>query len=295
MRIKIQDQEIPFPLTTLRGRLLLCGLSDIASAQILSDLKERHPITEDNLFTFVSDVLEIEPPKILSNFETLNTYEKLRGTSEKIPPLILTLEGASATGKSMLAMDFVHYMTSTRFISTDTIRQVLRSIYTREDYPELFCHTYQAHTRRQVGDSSLDPVIRGYLAQCELIAPSVIEIVKRVYSEGASSIVEGVHLEPGSINRIGIGSLEVLINPNEGTHRSMFMTKHAAGKLRTVSKDVSVREDEFLLTRKIQEYMITKAKYAKVPIIDLHSYETARAKISNLVLNKVEEIIDEYT
>ena len=41
--------------------------------------------------------------------------------------------------------------------------------------------------------------------------------------------------------------------------------------------------------------MITKAKNAKVPIIDLHSYETARAKISNLVLNKIEEITDEYT
>ena len=295
MRIRIQDQEIPFPLTTLRGRLLLCGLSDIASAQILNDLKESCPTTETSLFAFVTKALENESPEILRNFETLDSYEKLRVTSEKIPPLILALEGASATGKSMLAIDFVHYLSSTRFISTDTVRQVLRGIYSREDYPELFCHTYQAHTRRQAGDATLDPVLRGYIAQCEVIGPPVIEMAKRIYLEGVSSIIEGVHLEPGSVKHIGIGSLEILVNPNEDIHRSMFITKHTAGKLRTVSQDVSTREEEFLSTRKIQEYMIAKAKDSQVPIIDFHSYETTRSEISRLIINKIEEIIKKYT
>jgi len=295
MRIRIQDQEIPYPLTTLSGRLLLCGLSEIATAQILSDLKEKNPATQVELSKFVSSALENESATIWRNFETFNSYEQLRGTSEKIPPLVLALEGASATGKSMLAIDFVHYLSSTRFIGTDTIRQVLRGIYTREEYPELFCHTYQAHTRRQAGDPKLDPVIRGYIAQCEVIEPAVIGMVKRIYSEGASSIVEGVHLVPGSINHIGLGNLEMLINPSEKIHRSMFITKHSVGKLRSVSKDASIREDEFLSARKIQEYMITKAKNSNVPIIDLQSYDITRSEISSLIINKIEEIIEEYT
>lgn len=295
MRVRIQDQEIPFPLNTLRGRLLLCGLSEIATAQILSDLKGTGTTTEENLLAFVNEALESEASQILNNFQTLNSYEELRGTSDKIPLLVLALEGASATGKSMLAIDFVQYLSSTRFISTDTIRQVLRGIYTIEEHPELYCHTYQAHTRRQSGDPNLDPILRGYIAQCEIIGPPVVEMVKRIYSEGASAIVEGVHLEPSSINHIGIGILEILINPSEDTHRSMFITKHAAGKLRTVSKDSSTREEEFLSTRKIQEYMITKAKKAQIAIIDMSSYDSARNEISNLIITKIEEIIQQYT
>ncbi|MGY5881281.1 MAG: hypothetical protein RTV31_13590 [Candidatus Thorarchaeota archaeon] len=295
MRIRIQDQEIPFPLNTLRGRLLLCGLSEFATAQILADLKDTHPAAEEKLLTYVSNELESISSKISKNFRLLNIYEELRGTSDKIPPFILALEGASATGKSMLAIDFVRYLSSTRFISTDTIRQVLRGIYTKEDHPELYCHTYQAHIRRQTGDPNLDFILRGYLAQCEVIGPPVVEMVKRIYSEGASAIIEGVHLEPGSISQIGIGILEILINPSEDTHRSMFITKHAAGKLRTVSKDSSTREEEYISTRKIQEYMVTKAKEAKIAVVDLHSYDTARKEISNLVITKIEKIILEYT
>ncbi|MHA1135786.1 MAG: hypothetical protein ACTSSE_04800 [Candidatus Thorarchaeota archaeon] len=293
MKVRIQDQEIPFPLTTISGRLKLCGLSDKATSQILTDIKQTKLDSEEKIFTHIKDALSKEPRIIQRSFETLNSYEQLRGTSDKVPSFILALEGASATGKSMLAIDFVHYLSSTRFISTDTVRQVLRGIYTREDHPELYCHTYQAYTKRQTGDESLDPVIRGYIAQCEVIGPSVIEMVKRIYSEGASAIVEGVHLEPGSINQIGSGVLEILVNPDEDTHKSMFITKYVAGKLRTVSKDASTREEEFLSTRKIQDYMIYKAEKNKIPIIELESYENARSIISNLIINKVAQIIDD--
>ena len=294
MKVRIQDQEIPFPLTTISGKLKLCGLSDTATSQILKDIKQTKLETEEDIFTHIKDALSREPRIILRSFETLNSYEQLRGTSVEVPPLILALEGASATGKSMLAIDFVHYLSITRFISTDTVRQVLRGIYTREDYPELYCHTYQAYTRRQAGDKNLDPVLRGYIAQCEVIGPPVAEMVNRIYSEGASMIVEGVHLEPGSIKQIGSGVLEILVNPDEDTHKSMFITKNIAGKLRTVSKDASTREEEFLSTRKIQEYMMTKARKNKVPIIELESYENTRSIISTLIINKVDQIIKEH-
>jgi 2-phosphoglycerate kinase len=295
MRVRIQDLEIPYPLTTISGRLRLCGLSELATAQILSGLGDTHPAAEEKLLTYVSDALGSISSEISKNFRLLNIYEELRGTSDKIPPLILALEGASATGKSMLAIDFVHYLSSTRFISTDTVRQVLRGIYSKDEYPELYCHTYQAHTRRQSGNPKLDPVLRGYIAQCEVISPSVFEMVKRIHSEGASAIIEGVHLEPGSIGHISKGILEILINPSEDTHRSMFITKHAAGKLRTVSKDSTTREEEFLSTRKIQEYLVAKAKEAEIAIVDLHNYDTARKEISNLIITKIETIILEHT
>jgi 2-phosphoglycerate kinase len=294
MKVRIQGQEIPYPLTTLSGRLKLCGLSDTATCQILKDIKQTKLNSEEEIFNYIKDALSREPRIIQRSFDLLNNYDQLRGTSIKIPPLILALEGASATGKSMLAIDFVQYLSITRFISTDTIRQVLRGIYSKVDYPELYCHTYQAYTRRQAGDKNLDPVLRGYIAQCEVISPPVMEMLSRIYLEGASAIIEGVHLEPGSINSLGSGVIEILVNPNPATHRSMFITKYIAGKLRTVSNDASIREEEFLSTRKIQEYMISKALKNNVAIIDLESYENTSSVISTLIINKVEQIIKEH-
>jgi len=295
MRVRIQNQEIPFPLITLKGRLRLSGLTDAAISIMTSDIMKyysSHKIpTEDDFREFVEDMLKSYSPQILKNYETLNAYEHLRGISDEIPPIILALEGASATGKSMLAIDLIHDLTSTRFISTDTVRQILRGIYTKKEYPELYCHTYQAFKHKQSGDSSLDSVVRGYIAQCELISPSVIEMVKQIQAEGAIAVLEGVHLRPGSISHLSKGTLEILINPDEETHKAMFVSKYVAAKLKSVSKESITREEEFQSTRKIQDYMISEAQKHDLSVIDLKSYEDARSEISKLIIDKKERII----
>ncbi|MHA1575852.1 MAG: hypothetical protein ACTSU3_00685 [Candidatus Thorarchaeota archaeon] len=299
MRVRIQDQEIPFPLTTIRGRLRLSGLGDVAISKILSDIKKNQSTsqkipTESDLTKFVEDALHSESPLILKSYETLNTYEHLRSVSDEIPPIILALEGASATGKSMLAIELVNDLAATRFISTDTVRQVLRGIYSKKDHPELYCHTYQAFKHKQSGSRSLDSVVRGYIAQCELANPYVIEIVKRIHAEGATAVIEGVHLQPGLITNLTKGTLEILINPSEQTHKAMFTSKYVAGKLKSVSKDPITREEEFQSTRKIQDYMHVEAKKHDLSIIELESYEDARSVISKLIINKIELILGDH-
>ena len=49
MKVRIQDQEIPFPLTTISGKLKLCGLSDTATSQILKDIKQTKLETEEDI------------------------------------------------------------------------------------------------------------------------------------------------------------------------------------------------------------------------------------------------------
>lgn len=294
MRVRIQEQEIPFPLTTIRGKLRLSGLTETEISKIISDIKKYHSNkipTESDLTKFVEDALKSYSPQIIKNYETLSEYEHLRGESDQIPPIILALEGASATGKSMLAIDLVQDLVSTRFISTDTIRQVLKGIYKKKNHPELYCHTYQAYKHKQSGSSSLDSVVRGYIAQCELISPPLIEMIKQIHAEGAIAVLEGVHLQPGSITHLSKGTLEILINPDEQTHKAMFTSKHEAGKLKSVSKDSRTREEEFQSTRKIQEYMIVEAKKHNLSIIDLDIYEDTRSAISKLIISKAEQII----
>jgi len=74
----------------------------------------------------------------------------------------------------------------------------------------------------------------------------------------------------------------------------MFASKYVAGKLKSVSKDSNTREEEFQSTRKIQDYMIMKAKEHDLSIIAFESYEDARFEILKLVIHKIEQIIGNH-
>ena len=293
MKIDYHGDSIPFPLAVIRGRLLTAGLSHSDTEDILLKLASQSAATEEaiSIETLTADARMLVPESFLADYDLLIEYETLWRTTSDAPPLVLILEGASATGKSMLALDFIAYLSITRIISTDTVRQVLRGIHSKEKHPELHCHTYQAHMYRQIGPKELNPMIRGYLAQCELIEPAIRDAVKRLVQEGAEGLVEGVHILPGSLQDISPGILEILIHPEESTHRAMFIAKHKTSGLKTVSPDAEVREDEFLAARQIQEYMAQLAKDKAVRKVILSDYEQASEEIRFIILDKIREIV----
>ena len=297
MKIQFQDAEIPYPMSILKGYLRLCGLNDIKTDTITSNLldesKAKH-WNESDLFSFIKDKLQSEDKEILDAFNTILNYQNLRNTKENILPIIILIEGASATGKSMLSIDTIQTLSSTRFISTDTIRQVLRNVYSSEEYPELHCHTYQAFKYRESGADTLDPIIRGYIAQCELLTPHITNMMKRIISEGAIAVVEGVHIQPGSMSKLSDGILELLINPPEEVHEAMFVSKSEMGKLKSVTSNRSVREEEFNSTRVIQEYMLELAKKHDVVVVELEDYERTNQEIRHRIIEKMRELIRLY-
>jgi 2-phosphoglycerate kinase len=250
--------------------------------------------SEVALLNHIRETLSSYDSSILSNFETLTSYESLRGESSEIPTIAVVLEGASATGKSLIALELMHDLTATRFISTDTIRQVLRGIVSEDQHPELFCHTYQAHIHRQAGPSDLDPLVRGFLAQCELISPHIETMTKRVIEEGAIGVIEGVHIQPGILQSLSPGVIEILVNPDYETHRAMFTSKHEIGKLTTVSDDKIVRSKEFEATRAIQEFMIENAQKSNVSIVGLTTYQDVYQEVSDLIISKVRDLLGSF-
>ncbi len=298
MKIKFQDAIIPYPLSILKGRLELSGANDRMVAAIILQLLDRNckdkQLTESELISFVKDRFREGESDIIRSFNTIISYENIRRMNEKAPPLIVVLEGASATGKSMIALGLNQAISSTRFISTDTIRQVLRNIYSKEEHPELHCHTYQAFEFCQSGPEDLNPIIRGYIAQCELLAPQIISMTKRIISEGADAVIEGVHIQPGTLQELNEGILEIMINPNRELHRTMFVSKNEMGRLRSVTADMSVREREFTSTRMIQEYMIELANERNIPVVELEDYEQARREINRIILTKMNHLIKLY-
>jgi 2-phosphoglycerate kinase len=293
MKIDYHGDPIPYPLAAIRGRLLTAGLSRADTEDILLKLTSHRAASEKraSMEELATHIRELVPESFLADYDLLVKYETLRRTASEVPPLIVVIEGASATGKSMLALEFITLLSVTRIISTDTVRQVLRAIHSPEVHPELYCHTYQAYKHRQTGPERLSPLIRGYLAQCELIEPAIRDAVERLAQEGAEGLVEGVHILPGSLEDLSPGILEILIHPEEAAHRTMFLAKHDATGLKTVSSHAEVREEEFLATRQIQEYMVQLAKSNSIKKVILSDYEQASEEIRFIILEKIRQIL----
>ena len=140
MRLRFRDTDVPYPLSTIKGRLKLSGLSEKEVSEIIqvsaSKIKTIPNPTEEILLNLVRESLDSRKDSIRVNFETLTKYEELRRKTHDIPPVVVIIEVASATGKSIIANEIVHDLVATRFISSDTVRQVLRSTMSEDDFPE---------------------------------------------------------------------------------------------------------------------------------------------------------------
>ena len=118
-------------------------------------------------------------------------------------------------------------------------------------------------------------------------------MIERLVAEGTMA-VEGVHLEPGKLQTLSSGVVEILLNPNPETHRSMFTSKCSIGKLKTVSEELCVRESEFEDTRVIQDYMIKEAEKSGVTILPLTEYDETRKKVYSIIVSKVERLLHSF-
>ncbi len=292
MRVRIGDKVIPYPLGSLRGRFRLAGFSQLEAEQAVSEIQASvgtGSLSEKDLDAMARGWISSNRLSLASSFEKLAEYEEARRSKGR-PPLVVAIEGASATGKTMLALEIVNMINATRFISTDTIRQILRTIMPESKYPELHCHTYQAHKYRQEGSVALNPEVRGFIAQTGLIMPGVVELARRVLAEGAVTVIEGVHIVPGSLVGLGPSVLELVVSPTRETHEAMFLAKHAAGKLRSVTEDENRRYAEFEATVSIQEYMLEQAQRKGINVVDFEDYEESLKEIAALILSRIESL-----
>ena len=85
MKLRLRDEEIPYPLFTIKGRLRLSGLSDSAISEVFSSFAIGEIETEEILLNHIREALESYESSLLTNFETLTKYESLRVEFPELP------------------------------------------------------------------------------------------------------------------------------------------------------------------------------------------------------------------
>jgi 2,3-bisphosphoglycerate-independent phosphoglycerate mutase len=266
----------PFSRGLLARSLIASGLDlDRAYRRVLdleSELRARgqQRISSEEIAQRVDELLARS-----EGMEAAHRYRLLRRIHRLSKPIVVYVGGASGTGKSTLALELAALLRIYRVTATDTVRQVMRSLFSPEILPAIHRSSFQTAVRPSGLDEleadQLDPtqpVITAFSEQAARIAVGVRAVVERAIAENMSILVEGVHLAapmvpfPDLDDRAYQVSL-VLATPNLEIHRSRFSTRGRMG-----SRRAERYLENFKAIRIIHDYLVEQAEAEDLAVVD---------------------------
>jgi 2-phosphoglycerate kinase len=251
------------------------------------DLGQRGQVSVDfdRLSELASEVLgEDRGPR------AVRQLRRFRDLQELDLPLILLVGGGTGTGKSTVATEVAYRLGITRVTSTDFVRQTMRAFFSKEFMPSIHYSSFEAGLglSKAEEEESGDAALLGFLDQTRNVLTGVEAAIGRALDEGWSMVLEGVHLVPGMIATGFEDALVVqcvLSIQDEELHRTHFWSRdHDSEGVRPVDRYIAGLPE----IRRIQEYVVERARRHDVPVIENQRQTDAIATAMNLVLEAAE-------
>ena len=211
--------------------------------------------------------------------EVAARYQTWRRLRREGRPLLLVLGGAPGVGKSTISTRLAVRFGITRIVTTDTIREVLRTVIPATVLPELHVSTYES-----VGTGA-DPA-EVYVRQARVVGGALVSVVRRLLTERRSVIVEGVHLLPGElVSQLGehpsrpvIVELMLLLE-DAVAHRAQLAARRAGEPERGGQRSL----DQFQTIRTLHDLLAARARSAGVEALDLGEPRRLTERLLELV------------
>ncbi len=233
----------------------------------------RSELRSDELVRRVSELL-----RETEGAEAARRYLLVRRINRLPRPLVVYVGGATGTGKSTLSLELAPLLRIYRIGATDTIRQVLRIVFSEKVMPELHSSSFETISpfgfeasepplRLSETDSS-DLLLQSYEEQSARVVVGVRAIVERAITENTSLIVEGVHLCPplvpfkdleGAIYQVPL----VLATLDPEVHRSRFLARAGA-----TGRHAERYLERFRAIRQIHDFVLHQAELHDVQTVD---------------------------
>ncbi|MBN1192589.1 MAG: hypothetical protein JXA36_02700 [Coriobacteriia bacterium] len=221
--------------------------------------------------------------------EIATRYHRLSEMSRLERPLILLIGGTTGVGKSTIATEVAHRLGITRIVSTDSIREVMRGIFSRELMPAIYESSFDAWRGLRVPvPRGVSPVIVGFREQAAVVATGIKSLVDRAVVEGVSMVLEGIHVAPGYIEPSQFKNAHVvqllIVVDDEEAHRSHFY-------IREVQTD-GMRPFEryranFDNIRLLGNYVEDLAAEHGTPVVHSHQLDRTVAEVLELIVDTV--------
>ena len=200
---------------------------------------------------------------------------KQNSSSNVEPPKLVLIAGATGVGKSTISIDVARKLKFSRCISTDSIREILRTVSTQKENPNLFKSSF---SKGETGNPLND-----WKDSCDPINPGIKATIQRARREGIDLILEGVHIVPSNeflrewTNEGGIAVGVVLHVKNKHKHLELIEEREK-NSWRTAQRYI----ESFDRIREIQEGILESAIPYSWNSID-PTKENASEKIEHLL------------
>lgn len=282
-----EDRKFPYSKGLMAMSLMASGLSPDRSYEMATVI-ERKLVARGELDIASGDLSQLAE-EVLADEEddvAVRHFRQWRRLDHLHRPLILMICGATGVGKSTLATMLAHRLGVTRVTATDMVRQVLRAFFSNQFMPAVHHSSFDADHGVRL-DSSGDALLTGFERQVEQVTVGIKALVQRAALERTSMVIEGVHCVPGAfegLEQLDAVVVQVVVSiEDEELHRSHFFAR-GQSQPRAVERYLAA----FGRIRRLQNYIVDRARKTGVPVIENSSLDDALVEVMNLVLDTIE-------
>jgi len=277
------EDELPYSKGVMARALMAGGLA----AHQAYELAQRVELELEDGRSFDFDrvqELAVEQLGEEAGGRAVRRLRRVRDLQQLDEPVILLIGGATGTGKSTVATEAAYRLGITRVTSTDFVRQTMRAFFSHEFMPSIHYSSFEAGNALRSPDEADDPMVAGFLDQTRNVLVGVGASIERALEERWSMVLEGVHLVPGMLPLMVTDALVVpcvLAISDTEAHAAHFWIRDAISEgLRPVERYLDRLPD----IRRMQDYIIERARRAGVPVIENADVENAIGAVIELVL-----------
>lgn len=264
------SNELPFSKGILATSILATG-ADTPRAYDIAEAVQRHLIAQSISRIDAPALTALTAEMIATHLSQPHAdrylmWQKARQIGR---PIIVSLLGASGVGKSTLATRLALRLNINQVVTTDALREVLRTVIPASVLPELHVSSYES-IEMDLGESQAVT----YQRQARAVVAASVAVARRCVIERKNALFEGVHLLPGSLTA-ALQTLPekpivveiLLVLHDRDLHNRRLLHRQVAESGRDGSRHLA----RFEVIRNLQETMRSLATRAGIREFDIGS------------------------
>lgn len=183
--------------------------------------------------------------------------------------LIILIGGAPTTGKSTTAELLAKHL-DLPWISTDQIREIMRGVVSKKDFPKLFIPE-ETTADIFLNKYSTEEIVKSEFEECEEDWIGMKTFIEDEYNWTRGFIMEGTHILPHLVAKGFTGSADIrtvfLVDENEDRIRDVVFKRGLWDEAHKYSEDVKEKEVKWvcLFSKEIKE----EARKYNFPVIEV--------------------------